>query len=551
MRIPFDRLPGYNELFLDYINDYSSLSRFFEYDYHSDESFLHRSENVLDAFPGSADFGRSELAGILLGQNEEFGSGKRTSGNISLLKEHNTLAVVTGQQLGILGGPLYTLVKALNTVQLCKRLSSTFPQFNFVPVFWMEGDDHDFEEVNNVTVIDRQNELRKFTYLEGGVEHEKYVRPVGQIIFDKGIDELSAGLRESLGATDFTEELFSAVTRNYRPGNSFRNSFAGFLNYATGDSGLVLLDPTDPQVKSLLRPVFRKALLSAPELAERLIETTVELESSHIAQVKPKPVNLFYIHDGSRHLIEPREGGTYALKNTRQRFSREELLEKLDSGPGNFSWNVITRPLCQDHLLPVVAYIGGPSEISYFAQLKEAYSMFGMKMPVIYPRVSVTISDGRTANFMSKNSVGFSELFDEKELIRNLLRKSSDTDPDEIFSKMKDELNGIFYTYEKTLSGIDANQTAAFQKRASQFIDSLEVMKEKFGNALAGKSQVLTGQIGKIVQYVYPGSIMQERMLNVTMFMNKYGHSFTESLMDQMDVELFEHQVIDPSPKQQ
>lgn len=551
LNIPFNQLPGYNELFLDYIDDFDSVSRFFEYNYCSQDDFLKCVELTSESYRNGRHFLRKDLTSILSLQNQSFGSGQKALDNVAALNDSNTFAIVTGQQLGILSGPMYTVIKALNTIQLSDKLKSQFPEYNFVPVFWMEADDHDFLEINNLTVISKENELKRLSYYEKGIEEEKYLKPAGSILFDGEIDKLVNELSESLGKTDFSAALFEAIGESYKSGNSMKKAFGQFLNFVLGDRGIVLVDPSDPALKNLLKPVFKTALESSAILAEKVISTTVDLETSHIAQVKPKPINLFYIHEGNRYLIEPREGGNYALKNSRQRFSKEELLEKLELSTENFSWNVITRPVCQDYLLPTVAYIGGPSEISYFAQLREAYKVFDMNMPVVYPRTSVTILDGRTRSFMEKNSIEFKEMFDERELMRSIVKRSSDTNPDDIFSKMKDELNAIFYTYDKELASIDANQSSAFSKRCAQFVESLDVAREKFITAQVKQNEVNTGQLSKVLLNVYPGNLPQERLLNISMFYNKYGDALINSLLSEISIDTFMHQTIDPSPKRE
>ncbi len=545
MNIPFKALPGYNELFLDYIEDFQSLRQFYEYDYASQDELRKCAEHVSESYKTGRQFFRDDLTSILLGQNQNFGSGEMAIRNISLLNQHNTLAVVTGQQVGLLTGPMYTVIKALNTVQLSNKLGKLFPEYNFVPVFWLESDDHDFLEINNITVINKEYEVQKFSYFENGTEKEKYLTPAGRIVIDDHITGLVNDLESSLGSTDFSGELFETIRKCYARGKSMSAAFGSFLNFVLGDRGVVLIDPSDARIKELIKPVFRRALAESSEIAENVINTTVELESSHIAQVKPKPVNLFYIHEGSRYLLEPRDGGNFALKNSRQRFTGDELYDLLESSPANFSWNVITRPVCQDFLLPTVAYIGGPSEVSYFAQLKGAYKVFDMKMPVIYPRTSVTLIDGRTKTFMEKNGVDLSGLSDEKELVRLLLRRSLDTNPEDLFGKMKDELVALFYTFEKQLNAIDANQTAAFMKRANQFTESLEVAKEKFTSAQARQNEVLTGQVRKVVTTVYPASLPQERALNISMYLNKYGSDLLDMIERDVSVDVFMHQTVD------
>ena len=341
--------------------------------------------------------------------------------------------------------------------------------------------------------------------------------------------------------------LFNIIRNNYRQGTDLKTAFAGFMNSLLVNKGLIFIDPTDIRIKTFLKPVFEKELNTFPQACEKVINTSVELEENFTVQVKPKPINLFYIHEGNRYLLEPRENEIFALKHSRQKFSREELFGFLESNPERFSWNVVTRPICQDYILPTVAYIGGPSEISYFAQFRDVYNFFGMTMPVIYPRTSVTVLEGRVIGFLEKYNVKFNELFYEKDLSKKLLKENSVVSADEIFSEMKEELTGIFYTYEKELSRIDANQTESFTKRNRQFLDSLDVARDKFSAFQTKQNEVLSNQFQKVLLFVFPDNTLQERVLNITYFINKYGFDFIDLLMKDISVDDFSHQLIDAS----
>ena len=547
MSIPYNSLPSYSDLFLKYIENFGSLRKYFEYDYSSDEEFLKCIELKKQTYSQNRNFFRSDVCEILKDQNIIFGSGARTLENIDMLGDHDTFAVVTGQQLGFLSGPYYTILKAINTIQLSEKLNNKFPEYKFVPVFWLEADDHDFTEINNISIISKENELKNLKYFEKGQESEKYLKPTGNIILDEYIDAFINDLENSFNKTDFTESLFNIIRNNYRQGTDLKTAFAGFMNSLLVNKGLIFIDPTDIRIKTFLKPVFDKELNTFPQACENVINTSVELEENFTVQVKPKPINLFYIHEGNRYLLEPRENEIFALKHSRQKFSREELFGFLESNPERFSWNVVTRPICQDYILPTVAYIGGPSEISYFAQFRDVYNFFGMTMPVIYPRTSVTVLEGRVIGFLEKYNVKFNELFYEKDLSKKLLKENSVVSADEIFSEMKEELTGIFYTYEKELSRIDANQTESFTKRNRQFLDSLDVARDKFSAFQTKQNEVLSNQFQKVLLFVFPDNTLQERVLNITYFINKYGFDFIDLLMKDISVDDFSHQLIDAS----
>ena len=547
MSIPYNSLPSYSDLFLKYIENFGSIRKYFEYDYSSDEEFLKCIELKKQTYSQNRNFFRSDVCEILKDQNIKFGSGEKTLENIDLLSDQDTFAVVTGQQLGFLSGPYYTILKAINTIQLSGKLNIKFPGYKFVPVFWLEADDHDFTEINNISIISKENELKNLKYFEKGQESEKYLKPAGNIILDEYIEAFIIDLQSSFNKTDFTDSLFEIIRNTYRQGIDLKAAFAGFMNSLLINKGLIFIDPTDIRIKTFLKPVFEKELNTFPQACEKVINTSVELEENFTVQVKPKPINLFYIHEGNRYLLEPREDDIFALKHSRQKFSKEELFGFLESNPERFSWNVVTRPICQDYILPTVAYIGGPSEISYFAQFRDVYNFFGMNMPVIYPRTSVTVLESRVKGFLEKYNVKFNELFYEKDLSKKLLKENSVVSADEIFSEMKEELTGIFYTYEKELSRIDANQTESFTKRNRQFLDSLDIARDKFTAFQTKQSEVLSNQFQKVLLFVFPDNTLQERVLNITYFINKYGFDFIDMLMKDISVDDFSHQIIDAS----
>lgn len=548
MTISYNLLPTFNDLFLDYINNFDNLKKFYEYDYRDYEDFHKCIELKKQTYMSGKNFFRSDICEILRKQNQQFNSSQKCLDNISLLGDHDTFAVVTGQQLGMLSGPFYTILKAINTIQLSEKLSQLFPGYKFVPVFWLESDDHDFLEVNNINLLSRDNILTNIKYFERGIESEKYLKPAGDIVFDQHINDFINKLESEITKTDFSDSLFNAVRKTYKTGTDFKTAFTQFINTLLKDCGLIFIDPSDKEIKKHLKPIFETELKTFPQLCETIINTTVEIEELYTAQVKPRAINLFYIHEKNRYLIEPRENEIFALKNSRQKFSKEELFNILESNPERFSPNVVTRPICQDYILPTIAYIGGPSEIAYFAQFKDVYKLFNISMPVIYPRTSVTIIENKVNNFLEKNDLKFDELFDEKSLSNKLVGNTSDINAEKIFSNFKDEITALFYTYEQQLKRVDSNQSNSFVKKNQQYLDSVKVLEDKFINSQAKQNEVVSVQLKKVLTNILPDNNLQERVLNISYFLNKYGMEFINHMMQEVDIDEFEHQLIPAEP---
>ena len=547
MNIPFEELPDFNELFLDYISDFDKLRKYYKYDFKSDKDFLNSAVARKNHYLKDIDLTREELCSILTTENKFFNSGEKTFTNIELLKKSNTFAVVTGQQVGMFTGSLYTIIKALNAIQLANKLNNLYSEkdYNFVPVFWLEDEDHDFLEINHVNIISKENELKKIEYYGEEGPQDKYLKPVGALILDEKIEEMKNEIFSSLNESDFTATLRDYCNRSYKAGVDLKTAFARFLNYILRDDGLIFIDPSDIELKKKLIPVFEKELTTFPQACELVVKTSAELEHSYEPQIKPKPINLFYIHNGCRYLLESRENDIFALKNSRTKFTKDEILSKVKTNPELFSPNVLLRPICQDTLLPTAAYVGGPSEVSYFAQFKDAYDFYKVSMPVIFPRVSITVLEAKVAAFLEKNGLEFEDLFRVKELSKKLASKSSSFSVDEIFTRFTDEFNSLIYSFQQELEKVDKNLVNSLAKKNQQFSDSLNVFKEKFSSSQVNQNTTANKQLSKILNSVYPENTLQERYLNIIYFLNKYGMDFISHLKDNMDIEVYSHQVIE------
>jgi len=542
LNIPYSSLDGYNELFIDYVNSFNKIGDFFEYPF--DSQGLYNSITEKNTSYNSGKISRLELSEILKTQNKFFNSGESTFLNIEFLKDPGTFAVVTGQQVGILTGNLYTIIKALNAVRLSRSLSAKYTEFKFVPVFWLEADDHDFLEINNINVFDRNNNLSNLKYFERGAEKERYLTPAGRINLDEHIEVFKNALKDTLLETEYSEQLFDYINRSYREGIDLTTAFARFFNYIAGDTGLIFCNPTDREIKKILIPVFEKELISYPQSGELIIEKSAELEQrDYVPQVKPRQINLFYTVNNNRHLVEFKEN-KYSLKHTRQKFEKDDFFDLLYSVPENFSPNVVLRPVCQDFLLPTIAYIGGPSEISYFAQFKDVYGFFGMKMPVIYPRTSLTILEKRVESFLTKYEINFEELFDETNAAKKLLGKMNEINIDDEFGNLTDELNAVVYLYCQKLNNVDKNLVVNLKNRHDKYIENINIIRQKFAESQMNQNETTGSRLKSVIESVYPDGILQERCINVTYYLNKYGPDIVKELYQTIEINKHNHQVI-------
>jgi bacillithiol biosynthesis cysteine-adding enzyme BshC len=550
--VEYKKLPNFSELFLDYISQEDDkkkeIKKFFFADFKEKEELFKVIDSKLHNYNANRYFDKHALTDILKRQNMTFGANEKSAANIELLQEENTFAVVTGQQVGIYTGNIYTIYKTITAIKLAGELKEKFPQFNFVPVFWLESEDHDLEESNHIHLINRQNELVRIGYDEIVPDEDvsnRNTKPVGSLKFDSKINEINEQLASALMDTEYKPKILEKINSFYREGNDYKTAFAEFMNWIFKDHGLVFIDCSDTEIKKLLTPVFEKELNSSPKMCEAIINTSAELEKHYDLQVKPKVINLFYIHNGNRLLIEPREGNRFALRNSKRRFEQEELMKILFENPENFSPNVVLRPLCQDYLLPTIAYIGGPSEVSYFAQLKPAYEHYDITMPIIYPRASVSLVESKINKFLKNYEINFEDIFDHKKLLSKVVEKISEVKIEDEFSKFYDDINRVFYDMKNMTANVDKTLLNTVDSQKEKVIQSLEIFKSKLTNAQAKKSETTTTQLDKVTNNIYPKGSLQERMINIAYFLNKYDEQVIKKLFEELDINKFEHQVVE------
>jgi bacillithiol biosynthesis cysteine-adding enzyme BshC len=541
----YNKISYFNKIFLDYIYQYDKLSAYYNGDYRINENFQNILNQKSDSYLRNKEFDRNSVADILRDQNKYFNSSQKTFDNIELLRESNTFAVVTGQQTGILTGNFYTILKAINSIQLSLNLNIQFPDYNFVPVFWLEADDHDFLEVNNVNILSKDNIIQNLKYFPGNIEQEKYLKPVFEIDLDDYIVKFIEELKLYLPETDFSGILFDYISRSYKSGINIVTAFARFLNYLLKDKGLIFCNPTDKEIKKLLAPLFLKELITFPSSCELVIDTSAKLELEYEPQVKPKPINLFFSNNSSRYLIEPGTDSIFGLKNSRKKFEKNELFEILDTNPEYFSGNVILRPVCQDYLLPTIAYVGGPSEVAYFAQLKKVYEFFDVTMPIIFPRISVTLLEFKVSSFIEKFDLNFEDFLDYKTVRLKLLEKLDVINIENLFNKYKDEFRSLNYTAEKQLEMIDKNLINNFRNKSEKFIETIEVIKSKFLESQLKQNEAAMNKLKSISELIFPEDNMQERFYNISYYLNKYGIQFIDYLISKINIYSFEHQIVD------
>jgi bacillithiol biosynthesis cysteine-adding enzyme BshC len=486
-------------------------------------------------------------------------SSARIKENLDLLNSPETLAVVTGQQLGILGGPLYSFFKAFTAIQLAHKLSQDHPGLSFVPVFWLEGEDHDFEEISTAHLLNAESQIETIHYRPSAIapgEEKTWKKPVGPIVLEEApLQAMMDAMRKALPPTDFTNDILALAHECYAPGRTLQEAFARLLMHYFAEDGLLLFDAGGHDMKTLGRDLFRREIETSPQLSERIVLQSVRLEETYHAQVKPRALNLFFItDDGERLPLVEHErtahdtARTFFLRGSRKTFTLAELLHSLDTQPERLSPNVVLRPIFQDTLLPTISYVAGPGEISYFAQFKPAYEWAGIPMPLIHPRMSATLVEERFERVFTKFQISAEDVLAEGRgqnaaFFDQMI--ASDLAP--AFEAALAAIDSSLESLREKVARAEATLDGALTGLKGKVLTSIRDFESKTLAAERKRHATTKAQLDKLLASLLPEDELQERKLSLFHFLNKYGLAFLEPLkrsLEPLALDFKEHHII-------
>jgi bacillithiol biosynthesis cysteine-adding enzyme BshC len=538
--VSFDRLHGFSELFVTYCQAYSQVSDYYAGDF---RSLSQRSR--IAAKRAEAPRARDRLADVLIDQNQRWQLDDLTRRNIESLREPESIAVVTGQQVGLFTGPLYTVYKTITALQLARQLEEQTGRA-VVPIFWMAGEDHDYEEISGIHVIQR-NELATVRYTEHEMSDGLPRGPVGRLTIGEQIEPVFQKLEENLLDTEFSPELMRTIRSAYAPGTTLTDAFARLLNAFFSESGLVLVSPDDRRLKQLAAPLWRREIEEYAESEKRLRDRGAKLEESYHAQIYARATNLFLLEPEGRFALEPSEApGEFRLRGLDRGFSKAELLEMVAEQPERFSPNVALRPLMQDYLFPTAAYVGGPGEIAYFAQIEPLYDWLEIPMPVIYPRVSGTIVESKIRKVLDRYELSLPEVQQELgALFKQVIIDYGDVDVEGEFDDALRYIHEAINHLKPIAGEVDQTLVSSTEATRAALMKEMDKLKQKIIRAEKRNHDEISGQLQKAQTGLFPERQLQERYLSVLYFLNKYSPSMLDDWRESFSLDTTAHQVVD------
>ncbi len=536
--ISFTEIPRTSRLFKDFLYDFDKVSRFYEPEGRDIDSLVARSQKII-----MQNFSRDAVADVLADQNRQAGSHESSFTNIERLRQEDSVVVITGQQAGLFTGPLYTIFKALTAIKLATRLREQ--GVNAVPMFWVAAEDHDFEEVNHTRLVNREGHLLTITYTACSPKEGK---PVGDVKLceeiENNINELIAALPES----EFVPRMAADLRASYQSGTGFAEAFGMVMMKLLGQFGVVLINPLDDRLKQIAGEIYTQAMSRAPEFADKLVDESAALVSAgYHAQVHTsnEAVPLFMLDEGRRKAMVRRPDGRFYLKGNEKSFGADELLDTVQRCPSCFSPNVTLRPIVQDFLLPTVAYIGGPAEIAYFAQLRPNYTLLGRVEPVVLPRASLTLIEKRHAKTMSKYGIKFNELFEgQEEVMKRVVERSLDQTTAGIFDETEKVLNEQLDRLLESLAAVDPTLGDALKGGREKIIYQINNLRTRFIHNRGKRDETMHQQIERLFAVLYPNKNLQEREINVTYFLARYGYELIERLYQEIEIGFNDHKLV-------
>lgn len=514
-KIALNKTGKFSKLMLDYIDGADSLKGFYN---HTPQ--LASFKAAIDEQKNSVT-NRELLVAVIKKQYAKSGI-TQIDKTIDVLLANNTFTVCTGHQLCLFTGPLYFIYKIITTINLAESLKKEYPDSNFVPVYWMASEDHDFEEVKSINLFSQKVEW----------ENAGAKGAVGKMD-TASIDTVVEELKQVLGDSENAKELIQLFNDAYLNCANLADATRHLVNQLFGKYGLLIIDANDSQLKSEFAEFIEDDIIN--NINYKHINSSIEAlgEIGFKPQVSPREINCFYMMENLRERIVL-EGSIYKVLNTSVEFSKEELVEELKSHPERFSPNVVTRPLYQQFLLPNLAYVGGPGEIAYWLEYKSMFEANNIVYPILIPRNFTMLMDSKEAQQIDRLGLTLEDIFKDTDL---LIKKyvEEHTSSDLLLNKEEQQVEAIFKGVSEKVAGVDVTLVKSVEGELSKALKSIKTIEAKLLRSEKRKHEVAINQIKKIKDKYIPAGVLQERYNNISPYYLKKGTQLIDDLKEAFD----------------
>ena len=527
---PFRQIPHTSQLFLDYLDRTPAVEQF----YPRSARFLEwaKEESSRVQYPPQR---RARIADILERQNRAFGASAKTLDNIGAFRA-GALAVVTGQQVGIFGGPAFSIYKALSAIKLASEAQKL--GIDCVPIFWLATEDHDLEEVNQTRIPGPDGQLQRLT----AATQSQPDAPVGTVAFGGEIAQLTAEAQNLLGDSEAAQLLGDC----YRPGETFGSAFAKLFARIFADFGVILFDGSDPELDEIASPLYRKVIERLPGLNQKLLERDHTLQSAGYHQqvrVTDSSTPLFLIGDAGRHPLHALAPGGFVAGE--MQYSQADLLRMAESSPQSFSPNVLLRPVVQDYLLPTLAYVGGAAEVAYFAQGGAVYEDLLGRVTPILPRFSATLIEAKPQALLEKYKLSLADVFHGAESLREKIGSCLlDASLQASFDQAAAAVERSMATIRRSIEQLDKTLVESANNAESKMLYQLTNLRSRAARAELRQTEVADRHARILSNSLYPEKTLQEREFSGIHFLARHGRELLNGLLDSIHPDCVDHQLI-------
>lgn len=536
--LPFSQIPHTTRLFTDLLAYTPSIRPFYP------RSPLFSEWMKEEAAAISYDSSRrASVSAVLQRQNKSWNASAKALANIDRLR-NGAAAVVTGQQVGLFGGPMFAIYKALTAVKLADEATSA--GVDAVPIFWLATYDHDLAEVNHVSLPGVDGALQVLTTSS----HDVPGAPVSAVRFG---DEITALVDQAVALLGETEAA-QFLRETYRPGESLGTAFARLYARIFAEWGVIVLDPSDPELAHIAQPVYVSAVERSAELAAALLERGSALEKAGYHQqvkVTESSVLLFTTRNGARTPISRRMNGSAVEfvidgEAAAEKISQSELVAEIKEHPEHFSPNVLLRPIVQDYLLPTLTYTGGAAEAAYFGQAGVVYEALLGRVTPILPRFSATLVEPKMQRLLEKHGLSITDVFEGPEAVRKqIAAKHLPSDLQAAFDTAKQSFDSNFAAVKDKLEKLDKTLVDAAETSRSKMQHQLEKLYSQAARAEALKGELVSRHSKTISEALYPDKGLQERTIGGVYFLARYGKELLQQLYETIHSDCHDHQIVE------